>query len=348
MSWPQQQSLLDDLKEDSRRELQAALAIAAILPLLGVAFWALFRRCVLKPLGDLGSQMVLLARKDFRTVDLVRIDASLHPLFQKYNRLVGRMQDLEEAHVKRESVLREELQRTTRALVEQQIVLARADKLAVLGDLAARMAHRLRSPLSAVLMTLTNLREETGSPEQKERLGQSIEAVKRGLQELTALLEEAKQEPEAATRVDLRRLVDDLFLLLCHQTQGRKIELHNAVPPGLFCRLPEAATRHALMNLLLNAVDADQWPPGRRVCVGAGRVGEGVRIRVEDNRTGFSETELRVGFPGTSPWSRRGGPLGLAIVRRFVDHLGGTLVLENPSCGGARATLTIPQVETDG
>jgi two-component system C4-dicarboxylate transport sensor histidine kinase DctB len=315
---------------------------------MGLTFWMFLRRSVLQPLGSLESSMSLLARKDFRTVDLAGIDASLHPLFQKYNRLVRRMQDLEEAHVKRESFLREEVQRTTRALVEQQAVIARADRLAVSGDLAARMAHRLRSPLSAVQVTLSNLREETESPEQKERLRESILALDRGLQELTTLLAEVRQEPEALSRVELRRMVDDLFLLLGHQAQCRKVQLRNLVPGGLVCRLPEAATRHALMTLLMSAVEADQGRPGRRVCVDAEAVGKAVRITVEDNRTSFSETELCVGLPGTSPWSRRGGALGLAIVRRFADHWGGTLTLENPSAGGAKATLRIPQVETDG
>lgn len=341
-------ALLAGLKDDSRRELQGVLAIAVILPLMGLAFWIFLRRSVLQPLGSLESSMSLLARKDFRTVDLARIDASLHPLFQKYNRLVRRMQDLEEAHVKRESVLREEVQRTTRALVDQQAVIARADRLAVSGDLAARMAHRMRSPLSAVQVALINLREEMASPDHKQRLGESIVALDRGLQELTALLAEVQQEPEASSRVELRRMVDDLFLFLGHQAQGRKVQLRNLVPGALVCRLPEAATRHALMNLLMNAVEADQGRPDRRVCVGAEAVGKAVRITVEDDRTSFSETELRLGLRGTSPWSRGEGALGLAIVRRFADHLGGTLTLENPSAGGARATLRIPQGETDG
>ena len=342
------QALLAGLKDDSRRELQAALAIAMILPLLGIAFWTFFRRRVLQPLASLESGMSQLARKDFRSVDVGRIDATLRPLFQKYNRLVGRMRDLEEAHVKRESALCEELQQTTRALVEQQTALARADRLALLSDLGARMAHRLRSPLTAALVTLGNLREESGSPEQRERLGKAIDAIERGLQELAALLQEARQEPEGAGRVELHTVVDDLFALLGHPIEGRAAELDNAVPPGLVCTLPEAATRHALMNLLRNALEADHWSLGRRVHVGAEATGKAVRITVEANRPGFSETELRLGLPGSSPWSRRGGPLDLAIVRRFADHLGGTLTLENPSRGGAKATLWIPQVQTDG
>ena len=343
-----QRSLLEGLEEDSRRELRAALAIAAILPLLAAAFWALFRRCVLKPLGDLGSQMALLARKDFRTIDPDALHGGLRPLFDAYNRLAGRMRDLADAHVKRESALREELERTTRALIEQQAVLARADRLAVSGDLTARMAHRLRSPLSGVLVALNNLRDETVSADHRERLRQSVLSLERSLGELSVLVDEARQEAEGETWVDLRGIVDDLFLLLGHQPRGRKAALDNAVPPGLVCRLPEAATRHALMSLLTNALEAEQPPEGRRVRVHAQDLGGRLTITVEDNRSGFTQAELSIARAGASAWSRRGGALGLAIVRRFVDHLGGTLVLENPSGGGARASLTISQVQTHG
>jgi hypothetical protein len=85
--------------------------------------------------------------------------SEIQPVFDKYNRLVSRMQDLETAHVKREDALRRDLEGKAHAIIQQQAMLGRVDRLASMNDMAARMAHRLRNPLTGVLITLINLSE---------------------------------------------------------------------------------------------------------------------------------------------------------------------------------------------
>jgi signal transduction histidine kinase len=344
----EQQGLLRALQRDNAQELQAALATVVILPLLAVAYWVLFHRRVLQPLDDLGSAMSQLARRAFRTVDLTGLDPSIRPLFVQYNRLVGRLQELEAAHVKREAALRRELEEAAGALVRQQVVLGRADRFAASGDLAARLAHRLRSPLSGVLVTLTELREEAESTDGRHRLGMAVDAVERSLQELTVLVEESEPPPEAPRPTALRTLVDDLFRLFGHQADAEGVVLENAVPPDLHWRLPEAGTGHALMKLLINAAQAQRSAAGKRIRVSAEARGGELVIAVRDEGPGFPSEQLRAASSGSAPWSRRAGGLGLAIVRRYADHLGGRLVLENPPGGGAQALLIIPQVPNHG
>jgi signal transduction histidine kinase len=343
-----QQALLRELRRDQEHELRAALAIAAILPLLAAAFWFLFRRMALRPLADLGSAMDLMARRDFRKLDLARTDPVTRPLLAKYNRAVGRMQDLETAHRKRETALREELESTTRALLQQQALLARADRLAVSGDMAARMAHRLRSPLSAVMATLSNLLEETAVPDHRRRLRVSLAALQRGLDDLGVIVDEARSESESPKRLALGDLVEDLFLLVSHLTPDGRLFLENRVPDGLVCSLPEAGTRHALMHLLANAIEAQQGSRSRLIRVSAERRDGRIRIAVLDQGPGFPESELKRARAGAAVWDRQDSRLGLAVVRRFADHLQGKLSLENPPGGGARATLIIPQDNDNG
>jgi signal transduction histidine kinase len=338
--------MLRALRRDTERALGAALAVALTLSLLGVAVWARLRRRVLHPLVELDTALGLLARRDFRPLDPSPVARAIRPLFEGYNRMARRIRGLEEARVKREAALRRELECTTRALVKQQALLARADRLAASRDLAARVAHRLRSPLSAVLVTLTNLREETDFPDHRERLRRCIVALQRSFHDLTAMVEEARQEPETAVPLVLRKLVDELLLLHAHQVDDRSRVLENEVPPDLVCSLPAAGTRHALMSLLATVLEAGAAPGGRRVRVSAERAEQELRIAVQDDGRGFTERELHLGLDGAG--DRRDGGLGLAIVRCFVDHLGGALVLENAPGGGARGTLIIPQGDTHG
>jgi signal transduction histidine kinase len=303
---------------------------------------------VLHPLEDLGYGMGLLAHKDFRSVKLSRIDPVIRPVFDRYNRMVGRMHDLEDAHVKREQALRKNLERTTRALVKHQAMLARADRLAALGEMSARMAHRLRNPLSAVLVTLTNLRDETVSADHRERLRKSIEALLRSFQELTELVEEARQERELPIELSLHRIVDELFMLLKHQTEDETLCLQNRVPSDLVCRLPESGTRHALMILLLHACEVREKLDEGFIRVEAEDRGDRLRIMVRDDGPGFSEAQLHIASDECEAWTHRGSGLGLAIVRRFVEILDGRLILLNPPGGGAEAILNIPKEQTNG
>lgn len=337
-----QRGLLEAVARDNARELQTALAAAVIVPLLAVAYWLLYRRHVLQPLDKLGSAIALLARKDFRPIDFGHVDPAIRPLFDQYTRVVGRMRDLEAAHVKREEVLRGGLEQATRALFRQQTLLARADRLAVSGDLAARVAHRLRSPLSGVMLAMTNLRDESDSSTQRERLSQAIDALQRGLDDLSGLVAEVQRTREPRGPVQLRHLVDELLLLVRYKSENRGFVVENQVPPDLVCNLPETDTRHALMSLLNNAAEAQEGVDQKYIGVLADDLGDEVRIAIRDRGPGFTQPELEAGN-GREPWTRDGAGLGLAIVRRFVDYLGGRLVLENLEDRGAQAVLYIPR-----
>jgi signal transduction histidine kinase len=322
------------------------ITVAALLPPLAILYWLLFRRLVLHPLEDLGYSMRLLAQKDFRTVDVSQIDPFIRPVFDEYNRLVGHLEDLEAAHVERETALKEDLEMTTRALVKHQAMLARADRLAALGEMSARMAHRLRNPLSGVLVTLTNLRDEAVSVDHRERLRKSIEALLRSFQELTEMVEEARQQPEPPIELSLNKIVTELFMLMKHQLVDQTLLLQNRVSSDLFCKLPESGMRHALMILFMNAYEAQQTSAEGYIRVAAEDRGDRLYIVVKDGGPGFSVAQLHIVSDQCNTWTHRGSDLGLAIVRRFVELLGGYMILRNPPDGGAEAILNIPKEET--
>jgi signal transduction histidine kinase len=140
----------------------------------------------------------------------------------------------------------------------------------------------------------------------------------------------------------LHGLVEDLLLLVGYGADNRTIEVDNHVPEDLVCDLPETGARHALMSLLTNALEAQQGIERKHIGVMAEDLGDEVRIAVRDRGPGFARQELG-GASGRGPWGRAGPGLGLAVVRRFVDYLGGRLVLENLEGGGAQAVMYIPR-----
>lgn len=338
--------LLEELDDQSRRGLHAALALAVVLPAFGLAFATLFHRRVLVPLNDLTYLMGLLARKDYVAAAMEDIDPLMRPLFEKYNRMVKRMHDVEQGHLKREDSLQRDVDQATRALVQQQLALSRVERLAAVGEISARLVHELRNPLSGVLMALTNLRGEIQSEDQDERLKLAIAELERIAHLLSNVVEDVRQIPERPRWLRLSDVVGDLLTLVRYQLD-EDIELIAAVPPDLRCRLPESGLRHALLNLVLNASQAMGERPGT-IRIAARREDEVLVITVSDDGPGFPEALLAAGVHDFGAWRRGGTGLGLATVRRFVLAHAGRLRLDNRVEGGAQVTLHLPLEENDG
>jgi signal transduction histidine kinase len=340
-----QQALFRALREDNEHELQAAIALAALLPAAGAGFLVFFRRRVLAPLNDLSYLMGLLARQDYTYAAIERTDPLLRPLFEKYNRMVRRVSDAEQDHIRREDSLQRDVDTATRALLQQQLALTRAERLATLGDVSAHLAHELRNPLSGVLMALTNLRNEIESADQDERLGLAIAELERIGRLLSRLVEQARQTPERPRVLVLAGLVEELRLLMRYQLPATVL-LDVDVPP-LRCRLPESGLRHALLNLIVNAAQA-LGERGGHIGVGARREAGELVIWVCDSGPGFPVALLESGVHEYGTWRAGGAGLGLASVRRFASQQGGRLELANRPEGGACATLHLPQEDTHG
>jgi two-component system, NtrC family, sensor kinase len=235
---------------------------------------------------------------------------------------------------------------TIRVAMRQQAALARSERLAALGELAARVGHTLRSPLSGVLLSLANLRAEIRSPDQEERLGLAIAELERLGHLLTGLVEEYRQSSEPPRPVRLHGLVQDLVAMARYRLDDGQA-LVAELPQGLCCRLPETGLRLALLTLIVHAADALTGRPGtiriqgrrRGGCIELSIRSDGPEIQEDPQGPGLHE-------PGCPVGGESG--LGMATVRRFASANSGRLELSNLSSGGARATLSFPLEESDG
>lgn len=337
--------LLTMLADYGDRQLMVSVALALVIPAAAAALLLFFRRRVLAPLNDLRYLMGLLSRKDYAAAMTEEVDPLMAPLFEQYNRMVRRMRDLDAGHVKREDALQQDVDDATRALIRQQVALARAERMAAVGDVSARLAHNLRNPLSGVLMALTNLRGEVDSAEQRERLGVMIGELERATRLLANWVEESRQVPELPARLQLSRVINDLVKLLRYQLDpGIVIDID--VPEQLYCRLPEADFRHVLLNLVLNAAQAIGKGPGT-IAITAGVRGDRIELAIRDDGPGFPEELLELGVHEHGSWRSGGTGLGLATARRFALAHGSRLELKSRDGAGATAVLVLPAEDCD-
>lgn len=333
----QREELLEDISRDIQAELYLALAIFTAILFVAVLF---LRFRILHPLNDLRELLERLTEENFTPITTDHLDPLLIPVFVSYNEMVNHLAELEDANRQHAQSLQREVRIATQTLLEQQYSLARADRLATIGEVAAELAHEIRNPLAGIQMAFCNLRREIQNPEQLERLDLIDAELKRITRLLNDMLSQSRHTPEVATAFDARTLIRDLITLSRYQI-AESIHLEMDIPTSLPVFLPESGVRQALLNLILNAANAVGNQVGT-ICIRARLNQQGLLIEVQDDGTGFTQDMLQHGIRPFRTSHQRGTGLGLTMVQRFVKSLDGTLLLSNQSPHGACVSLMLP------
>jgi signal transduction histidine kinase len=300
---------------------------------------------VFRPIGDLRVFLSRLAEGDFAPASLEGVDPLVRPLFENYNRMLRRLEQLEQTSRERTVSLEQEVRAATQALLRQQQSLARAERLAAAGEVSAALAHELRNPLAGMHVTLANLRNEVTDEDTGARLDLVISELQRVTRLLNGLLQQSSHLPEVPRDIDVARLVRELCALLRYQISGN-VELVARVEEGLRCRLPEDGVRQAVLNLVLNSVAALGERTGT-IFIEAERRDGSLQLRVSDDGPGFPAELLSSGIRPFRTFRESGTGLGLAIANRFARDHGGELKIANRTPHGACATITLPCHERD-
>ncbi|MEJ2590433.1 MAG: ATP-binding protein [Candidatus Thiodiazotropha sp.] len=334
--------LVETVAHDTRIELKLAVLLLFCLPMITGLTFFLLRHRIKRPLDELNGLLRRLAARDYRPVAVQTVEETTNlvkPVFISYNTLVTRLNDLEAEHRALQLSLEEDIRQATGALLEQARDLARAEKLAAVGELSAALAHEIRNPLAGIQLACTKLGRQL-PPEQQQKVDMVVSELKRVNSMLGERLNSARHSPEILSVVDLPELVHGLVSLLKYQV-SEGITLHTEVEPNLRCQLPESGLRQALLNLVMNAAGA-MGEDGGNITLFARHNGDRVEVGVYDEGPGFPQQLLDGGVRPFVTGSVDGTGLGLAIVQRFTRALSGELILENRPGGGARVTIRLP------
>jgi signal transduction histidine kinase len=253
---------------------------------------------------------------------------------------------MEKLQQQRQQTLTQEVRSATRMLLQQQFRLAQAERLGAIGELAAGLAHELRNPMTSVQMALANLQRETHEAETAERIDMIIDEIKRVTGLLNQHLEQARHRPEMPVMIDVGAEIKTLISLASYQLT-EAITIRFSSEAQLTCLLPPSRLRQILLNLVLNAAQAMD-DRGGDILVEARNSDQLLELTVTDNGPGFPQAQLDSWLQPFRSWRPGGTGIGLVMVRRFADDLGGKLKLENRHEGGARVTLLLPCRQDNG
>ncbi len=232
---------------------------------------------------------------------------------------------------------------------------AEVERLVLVGQLAAGVAHEVNNPLAFVKANLSYLTREADDPARpldREELKSLLEETQQGVLRIQQIVTDLKDFSRAGhmgeqEQGDLAESLREAGRLASVRLGGGAevaLELGSALPP---VRLGQRHIVQVMVNLLLNAVDAiEQAQPPRRplIRVRAWRESDHVRVLVEDNGPGIPPEALSRLFEPffTTKPPGKGTGLGLALCREYVGRVGGTLHAENRAEGGARFILSLP------
>jgi signal transduction histidine kinase/ActR/RegA family two-component response regulator len=236
----------------------------------------------------------------------------------------------------------------TRMLDESRAALARAERLAALGQFSAGVAHEVNNPAAAVAANLAFLAGELrGHPEAEVR--QSLDDARAGVQRIVGLARQlllagrtasGTSTPIAAVR--LEEALEPALASARARAEDRAV-LRVEVRGVLWVSAQKEPLVQVLSNLLVNAVQAIPATRTGTVCFSAAEEGDRVRLVVEDDGVGMSEEELRHVFEPfySTKAPGMGTGLGLAVARNLVEGMRGSLRFESELGRGTRAILEL-------
>ena len=217
-----------------------------------------------------------------------------------------------------------------------------AQHLAALGAMAATLAHEIRNPLGA-MKGLTQVAQEQlpKSHESQAHMNTVVAEAERLERLVTDLLQFARPQETEFAEIELLTAIEQAHEMLQPDLEAGKVEVRIEADEPLRICSDHDGVRQVLLNVLLNAVEAS--PTGGVVTVRLmrGRAG-GVSVLVEDSGPGLEGKDPEDLFEPFVTGKVRGSGLGLAVSRRIIERLGGSIALGDRPDGGARCTITLP------
>jgi len=220
--------------------------------------------------------------------------------------------------------------------------LIRAAKLAVVGEMAAAMAHEVRTPLGILRSSAQMLQGESQlSPEGQEMAGFVLSETDRLNRLISALLDLARPRPPVFHAQDVHAIIRRAIDLLARQ-QVRIVEELQATPSTLPC--DEELLVQVFLNLLLNALQ--MLPAKGEVIVRTTSEADQLIVEVSDNGPGIPPANRQRVFAPFFTTREKGVGLGLTVVQQIVRSHGGNITVQESPSGGACFRFFLPYLRS--
>jgi two-component system, NtrC family, sensor kinase len=318
------------------RGTQHALLLGSLLGILvgTMAVWWLVRRATL-PLRQLRDTAEAVGRGDFsRRVQIASAD-ELGELAKVFNQMT---ENLQESLAKLEKTV--EILRTTQAQ------LVHSEKLSVVGEFVAGVAHELNNPLTTLIGYAELLQTDTADEETRDSLKRISNSADRCHKIVQSLLGFARQHPPERKLSNINHVVDAVLEILIYELRTSNISVRKDYAPNLPRLLVDPhQLQQVFLNIINNARQAmEAHQPKGSVRITTAVVGQRVQIRFQDDGPGISEENLAKIFNPffTTKPVGKGTGLGLSLSYGIIQEHGGKITAESELGRGTAFIIELP------
>jgi two-component system, NtrC family, sensor kinase len=326
------------------RHLAVLLGITLLgMGLVGVVAIVVAQRLA-RPVRRIADAARRLAGGDFSVRVQSESTAEIADLAEGFNRMT---EDLARAQAELQAWgknLERKVDERTNELKTVHTYMARAERLAAIGKLAAGVAHEINNPLTGVLtnasLMLADLPPEDS---RREDLQSIVDETLRCRTIVKGLLDFARQTKPQKQLVDVAGVVADVVGLVRNQASFRNITVESDLVRGAPTVMADRDQLcQVVLNVVLNAGEA--MPEGGSLWLATRTADDGQKVVLEitDNGPGIPpEIRDRVLEPFFTT-KKTGTGLGLSIAYGIMEQHGGTLQVQSPPEGGTRVLITLP------
>ncbi|MDO4433438.1 MAG: PAS domain-containing sensor histidine kinase [Alysiella sp.] len=226
--------------------------------------------------------------------------------------------------------------------------LVQAQKEAAWGEVAKRLAHEIRNPLTPIQLSAERLAwklQDKLDTQSVQILNKSTNTIIKQVAALKEMVEAFRNYARAPTlkleKINLNEVAEEVLLL--YESHACQFIVKMSKIP-LLIQADSTAMRQVLHNLLKNAVEAAEDVETPQVEVSSSITSDGnVAIHIQNNGKSFSKQMLHNAFEPYMTDKPNGTGLGLPVVKKIIDEHGGRIALSNLPDGGACIRIELPQ-----
>ncbi len=225
--------------------------------------------------------------------------------------------------------------------MEMRQELIRREKMDVVSQLAASVAHEVRNPMTSVRGFMQLMQNESLTEKQDMYITISIEELDRAQGIITQYLDLARPQTNPFETIDLTSVIHQSINVMQSYAVLNSIHITHQVEESLEIVGFKLEIQQVLINIIKNAIEAIK-SEGEITISAANQSNGFVSIHIEDNGVGMTEEQIKkLGSPYYST-KEKGTGLGLTLCHHIVKQMGGQIVIESELNKGTCFTINLP------
>ena len=224
--------------------------------------------------------------------------------------------------------------------------LVHAQKEAAWGEVAKRLAHEIRNPLTPIQLSAERLAwklQNKLNEQDAQILIRSTDTIVKQVAAMKEMVEAFRNYARAPalklTKLNLNQIIEEVLLLYESSSCTFTANLSNIM---LFISADAGAMRQVLHNILKNSAEAAESDANPQIHIMTQQQGDHALLTVYNNGKSFSKDMLLHAFEPYVTDKATGTGLGLPVVKKIIEEHGGRINLSNPNTGGACVKITLP------